>query len=385
MAGKKKKPKKPRPDIVDTTMSLGDHLEELRARILLALLGLIVGTIAGLIFGKQIMGFVLAPYNRIAPNTPLVVLGIPDAFVAYFKISMMAGIILMSPWIFYQLWAFVAAGLYRHERAYVYRSLPFSVFLFVAGAMFFLLAVAPLSLKFFIGFGQWLGVESNWTLEKYISFITVLMLVFGLAFQMPIAIYILNRTGLVSIESFKKSRRFVLLGTFIIAAVATPGPDVISQIALATPLYGLFEIGILISWLSARKRSRAAAIESDASKRAKGGGASAAAASAPPSPDAAASGASLSPAADGADEPASESYPEPVFGGEPQQAVGTDAGTEGETPAPVRGDGNATGPVDPDSDRLDADKPTDEQVEGNGRPAGADGEPAKPDEQVYSD
>ncbi len=148
---------------------------------------------------------------------------------------------------------FVAAGLYENERRYVRIAVPFSTGLFVLGALFFLFVVAPLSLRFFLGFGHFIGVSPNWTFQKYISFVTILMLVFGLGFQTPIAIFVLNRTGLVSIQGLKKSRKYVIIAMFALAAIATP-PDVISQITLAIPLYALFELGILLSWLAERKK-----------------------------------------------------------------------------------------------------------------------------------
>ena len=334
--GKEKKKKKEEPqDPLDTTMSLGDHLEELRARLILAILGLLVGTVFCLFFGKQIISFIEGPYDRIMkgyaeekveefqtpwvylsdvffsnmlraiesdPNAPeidpnvvtyahniyadtvallvkdpnyvaavaevhssasgkLTVLAPADAFTGFMKISLIAGLIMSSPWVFYHLWMFVAAGLYTNERRYVRIAVPFSTALFVIGALFFLLVVAPLSLKFFLGFGHYIGVSSNWTFEKYVSFVTMLMLVFGLGFQTPIAIFVLNRTGLVSIAALKNSRKYVIVGMFALAAVATP-PDVISQITLAIPLYALFELGILLSWLAEKKKMEQQATES---------------------------------------------------------------------------------------------------------------------------
>jgi sec-independent protein translocase protein TatC len=149
---------------------------------------------------------------------------------------------------------FVAAGLYENERRYVRTAVPFSTALFVTGALFFLFAIAPFCLRFFLKFGDLIGVAANWTFDKYISFVTLLMLVFGLSFQTPIAIFVLNRTGLISIKSFKKSRKYVIIAIFVIAAVVTPSPDVISQIALAIPLYALFEMGILLCWFAERKK-----------------------------------------------------------------------------------------------------------------------------------
>lgn len=323
--------KKTRRDPVDSTMSLGDHLEELRARLILAILGLALGSVVALIFGTRILRFIERPYysamrdrlqktevpqmqsevlafvdlfftnlaERLAsdPNAPpmdpdrvtflrdlsteavkawtkqmhsaadgrdlprsarLQTLGIPEAFTSYMRIALISGLLLSSPWVFYQVWMFVAAGLYEHERRYVRHAVPFSTGLFVIGALFFLLVVAPLSLRFFLIFGDLVGVASNWTLEKYVSFVTVLMLVFGLAFQTPIAIFILNRTGLVSLDVLRRARKYVILGVFVVSAVVTP-PDVISQVTLAIPLYALYELGMLLARWSRKKQQKSSA------------------------------------------------------------------------------------------------------------------------------
>jgi len=247
---------KKKQDSLDTTMSLGDHLEELRMRLFLALGGVLVAVIICLIpfFFKYIRSFIYYPHDKVMPEISLVALAPADPFIVYLKIALIAGLIISSPWAFYQLWMFVAAGLYPHERRYVHIAVPFSTVLFVTGALFFLYIVAPISLRFFLKFGEFIDVAPNWTLQKYISFITVLMLVFGIAFQTPIAIFILNRTGLVSIQALRAARKFVLLGVFIVAAMATP-PDPISQVTLAIPLYCLFELGILLSYLANRRKS----------------------------------------------------------------------------------------------------------------------------------
>jgi len=125
---------------------------------------------------------------------------------------------------------------------------------FVTGALFFLLVVAPLTLKFLVKFNQRiLDVRSQFTFQHYISFVSHLMLVFGIAFQTPIAIFFLNMTGLVSIEALRRSRKYVFVGVFVVGAMATP-PDVISQVTLALPLYLLFELGILLSYFSRRRK-----------------------------------------------------------------------------------------------------------------------------------
>jgi len=317
-------------DPIDCTMSLGDHLEELRARLILAILGLAIGAVVSLIFGKSIILFIEKPYldvmkkraqetestqrqteaeafvgvvfetlgtalatdanapkldpnyvtffhqvfedavkvwtdpsdpnntMQVPPEKGLQVLKPAEGFVSYMKISLISGLILTCPWVFYQLWMFVGAGLYPHERQYVKTAVPFSAVLFVVGALFFLFVVAPLSLKFFLIFDDLLKVASNWTLQGYISFVTMLMLVFGLAFQMPIAIFILARTGLVAVTSLRGVRKYVFLSVFFVAAMVTP-PDVISQVTLAFPLYALFELGILLASLVGDKEAQARA------------------------------------------------------------------------------------------------------------------------------
>jgi len=311
-------------DPANCTMSLGDHLDELRARLILALTGLTIGALVSMFaFGTRIIKFIEKPYvgamskwihdketprlksemvsfvslffetvaAQLDPNAPqldpsrveflqgvsldtveswiektriatgnrelptfarLQTLAPAEAFVAYMKVSFIAGLILTSPWVFYQIWMFVAAGLYPQERKYVHTAIPFSATLFVVGALFFLFIIAPLTLKFFLGFGDIVGTASNWTLQRYISFITVLMLVFGIAFQTPIAIFILVRTGLVSIATLRRVRKYVILGMAFVAAIATP-PDVISMISLLLPLFGLYELGIILAVFAEKK------------------------------------------------------------------------------------------------------------------------------------
>ncbi len=239
----------------DSTMSLGDHLEELRTRLLLALAGLAVGFIICLVFGRYIIGFIKAPYTQVmGQQAQLTTLAPAEVVVSYIKICLISGLIVSSWWVFYQVWMFVAAGLYTHEKRYVHLAVPFSAVLFVTGALFFLFVVAPLCLRFFIKFGDILSLQRTWTLQYYVSFITHLMLVFGLAFQTPNAIFFLNKTGLVSLKALRRSRKYVLLAIVVLAAMATP-PDVVSQIALAVPLYALFELGIVLSYIASRRKA----------------------------------------------------------------------------------------------------------------------------------
>ena len=264
-------------DLFNSAMSLGDHLEELRARLIMAFIGLGIAMVICLIFGKYLIAFLERPYvniarsqqqnitpadpnstagnslNNIEPPNRLQSLAPADGFISYMKICTIAGLLLSSPWVFYHLWMFVSAGLYPNERRYAKAAVPFSAILFVAGAMFFLFIIAPLTMNFLILFNKnFLGVDSRFTFKFYISFITSLMLVFGVGFQTPILVFFLNKMGLVSIETLRKSRKYVILAIFVLAAMATP-PDPASQLTLAIPLYFLYELGIILCYFSGKK------------------------------------------------------------------------------------------------------------------------------------
>ena len=204
-------------------------------------------------FGAYLVKLMQLPYNNLPSAKPLTALAPADAFIGYMKVSLIAGLVFSSPWVFYHLWAFVASGLYEKEKKYVHMAVPFCAILFVSGALFFFFVVAPASLGFFLGFGKFVGIESYWTFQSYISFMTSLMLVFGLAFQTPIAIFFLNKIGMVSIQASLQCQKICFAGSFHCCAIATP-PDVLSQITLAVPLYALFELGIMISRFSNHKK-----------------------------------------------------------------------------------------------------------------------------------
>jgi len=238
----------------NSTMSLGDHLEELRFRLILALAGVLVCTIISLAFSRYIITFLQTPYARVMDDKSLQVLALAEGFTSYVKIALIAGLIFSSPWVFYHLWMFISAGLYPNEKRYVHIAVPFSAALFIAGALFFLIIAAPISVNFLVKVNNWLGLKSNITFKNYISFVTGLMLVFGVAFQTPTAIFFLNRAGLVSLKTLSGSRKYIVLVIVIIAAMATP-PDVVSQITLAVPLYLLFELGVLLSYFANRRKT----------------------------------------------------------------------------------------------------------------------------------
>lgn len=242
-------------------MTFLEHLEELRRRILYALGGLVGGLAIALVLGKPIKALLTSPYNRlmdsIGEEAALKVLSMQEGLILYFRIALYAGVVIACPWILYQFWQFVSAGLYPHEKRVVHTAVPFSVLLFLAGAGFFVFIVSFPMLQFFHAFNQWLGVTEMITYKEHVRFMTSMMLVFGLGFQMPLVVLVLERVGIVSLQTLRHYRRHVIIGVLIFAAAVT-SPSPLDQVLLAVPMWLLYELGILLVYLSRRKRKESA-------------------------------------------------------------------------------------------------------------------------------
>lgn len=237
-------------------MTVGEHLEELRRRLIFALLGLAAGVVVSLVAGGWILQQLKIPYNRVMERlgepAQLRVLHASAGFLTYMKVALVSGLILTSPWVFYQLWAFVAKGLYARERRAVLFVVPISAGLFVGGAMFFLYVVAVPVLTFFLGFNARLGLSNDLTLPNHISMMLSMMLVFGLAFELPLVVAVLGWLGLVTPKDLTMYRRHVIVGLFILAALMT-SPSPVDQVLLALPMWLLYEFGILLVRCTVRR------------------------------------------------------------------------------------------------------------------------------------
>lgn len=240
------------------SMSLGDHLDELRARLILALAGFVAALAIAFFFGSRFVQVLMLPYEQairaegLTPNIQAITVAEP--FMLYIKAVIVLAMLISCPWLFYQFWAFVAAGLYHSEKRYVYRVVPFSAALFIIGALFLIFVIAPMTMRFFITFD--LGIKYlnyNPMISDYVNLILMLSLIFGLAFQMPLMIIFAERLGLIGLDALKKYRKYVLLGVFVVAAIVTPSADMITQTALAIPLYILYEGSVLYCGLRPRK------------------------------------------------------------------------------------------------------------------------------------
>jgi len=233
--------------------TLLSHLLELRDRLLRALLTTLVIAVPCLYFANDIFTWLSAPLRSQLPQgATLIATSVVAPFMTPFKLALLAAIFFAMPVILYQIWAFVAPGLYRHERRFALPLFVSSVLLFYAGAAFSYFIVFPVIFQFFVMTTP-AGVQMMTDMTQYMDFAVLLFFAFGLAFEIPVATVLLVRAGLVKREVLAKNRGYVLLGIFIVAAFLTP-PDPVSQTMMALPMYALYEIGMLMTKLLVRAR-----------------------------------------------------------------------------------------------------------------------------------
>ena len=191
--------------------------------------------------------------STVQSDQGLVSLAPLETLTIFFMVGLVSGLVVASPWVFYQGWAFVAAGLYRHERRYVKQYLPFSLGLFLAGVFLCFLCVLPVTLTFLLQFNVWLGVAPTLRLSEWMGFATILPLIFGVAFQTPLVMLFLERIGIFTAADFRAKRKMAILVITVAAAILTPGQDPFSMLLLACPMVLLYELGILLIGYNKKK------------------------------------------------------------------------------------------------------------------------------------
>jgi sec-independent protein translocase protein TatC len=185
----------------------------------------------------------------------LTTLSVTEAFMVYMKVSLLCGVILGCPWIFYQFWAFVAAGLYPHEKKHVYYYLPFSIGMFLIGISVCQFLVLPGAVKFLIGFNNWIGLDPDLRLSEWLGFAIMLPLVFGISFQTPLVMLFLARIGIFTWRDYWAKWRTAVMIIAVFSAVITPTPDAVTMLYLFVPMFGLFLLGVFIcQWVPERQR-----------------------------------------------------------------------------------------------------------------------------------
>lgn len=187
-----------------------------------------------------------------------------EAFAIYMKASFLLGVIISCPWVFYQIWSFVAAGLYRHERRFVYIFLPFSLFLFMAGASLAFLYVFEPVLTFLFQFNDWMGIQLEPRISEWLSFVLLLPIGFGVGFQLPLVMLFLERIGVFTVQDYWSQWRLAMVVIFVVAAILTPSPDPSSQLLMGVPLCLLYFGGMALckffprTWIEPTTRSQSA-------------------------------------------------------------------------------------------------------------------------------
>jgi sec-independent protein translocase protein TatC len=190
--------------------------------------------------------------RQVGRRPTLRTLGPAEGMMVYVKVAMACGVVLASPWIFWQLWSFVAVGLYPHERRPVHVYLPFSLGLFLAGLLFCQFLVLPKAIEALLWFNDWLDYEPDLRLTEWLGFALLLPLVFGLSFQTPLVMVCVNRLGLLDGDAFRRHRRLAWFLLAVLAAVITPTVDAVNLLLLWVPLCGLYELGLFLCRLSPR-------------------------------------------------------------------------------------------------------------------------------------
>ena len=239
--------------------SLVSHLVELRDRLIRIVLGIVIVLLCLFPFANDIYSFLAEPLlHHLPEQSSMVAIDVASPFLTPFKLVMLLSIVLTIPWILYQVWAFVAPGLYKHERKFVLPLLVSSSALFYLGMLFAYYVVFPLVFGFFTRVTPE-GVEVMTDISRYLDFVTKMFIAFGVAFEVPVLTFILIMTGVTTIESLSAARSYVIVAAFVVGMLLTP-PDVISQFLLAIPVWLLFELGLILSRI-VQKRSKTIAGE----------------------------------------------------------------------------------------------------------------------------
>lgn len=236
--------------------TLISHLLELRDRLIRALIVVAIVFVPCAIYQNELFSFVAEPLlQKLPKGATLIATNVMSPFVAPFKLSFFVALFIAIPYVLYQIWAFVAPGLYKHEKRFAIPLIISSILLFYVGVAFAYLFVFPVMFQFFASTTP-KGVAMMTDITSYLDFVLTMFFAFGVAFEVPIAVVLLVITGIVSLEKLRSARGYVLIGIFIIAAILTP-PDAVSQCIMAIPMYLLYEGGIVMARVLSRMRREA--------------------------------------------------------------------------------------------------------------------------------
>jgi len=236
-------------------MTFLEHLEDLRKRIFYSFIAVIVVVVPAWLFSKDIYNILSRPVTKYLPEgTKLAYTHLTAPFMLYIKVSFLTAIFFTSPFIFLQLWYFVAPGLYKKEKKYVYPFVIFTSFFFILGALFGYFVAFPFACNFFLKMGS--EFQPVITVDQYFSLALRLLLGIALVFEMPTLAFFLSRMGIITSRWMIKNFKYAVLAVFIIAAVITPSPDMINQSILAVPMLFLYGLSLLIAFIFEKKKAK---------------------------------------------------------------------------------------------------------------------------------
>jgi sec-independent protein translocase protein TatC len=222
------------------------HLIELRDRLLRSIIAVVVVLLCLFPFAKDIYAALAAPLIRVLPaGATMIATDVTGTFLVPLKVTLMAAFLVALPYVLWQVWAFVAPGLYQHEKKLAVPVILSSFVFFLVGMSFAYFVVFPVAFGFFAGYAP-AGVQMMTDIDKYLSFVLTMFIAFGVTFETPIVVIVLVRLRVVTLAQLKAIRSYVIVGAFVVGAIFTP-PDVISQLLLAVPLWLLYELGVLLA------------------------------------------------------------------------------------------------------------------------------------------
>lgn len=234
-------------------MTFLEHLEELRVRLIRSLAALVAGFVVSWSFHEEIFHFLTEPLRKAYPGVRFITTGPSEALVLYMKMAFFVGIFLAAPYLLYQVWAFVAPGLYAHEKTYAIPFIVMGSLFFLGGAAFGHYVLFPTTFSFLI---QFAGQDMQFLpkVDEYYTFYSWFLLGLGVVFQLPVIIFVLARIGLVTPGFLIRHFKYAVLVSFILAAVITPTPDIMAQTMLALPMLALYVLGVGVAWAFGRPR-----------------------------------------------------------------------------------------------------------------------------------
>jgi len=240
--------------------TLLEHIAALRTTILISVVAVGIAAIVCFSYNEQLLRIVTLPLRSI--NQQLIVTGVTEAFFVKLQLSFLAGFIMAFPIVAWAFWRFFKPALYPHERKYIYILFPVTIILFATGVLFSYFAILPLVLQFFVYIaGE--NLQTMFKVDQYVSFVMSFTIPFGLVFELPIFTFFLTKMGIVKPQMLSKNRKYAILVIVILAGVLTPGPDPISQVMMAVPVYILYEVSIVVSKFAKPRQKNNDSAEAD--------------------------------------------------------------------------------------------------------------------------